>query len=348
MTWLSQAVRDRLTDQAETADRSAAWPEAAWSALKEAQALRWSIPKEFGGMALSPVELLIGIEEIASSCLTTAFALSQREAAVRQLLKGPPLLRHRYLPSLASGDSFMTVGLSQLTTSRQHRAPALLATPLPAGRYLLDGEIPWVTGADQAAAVVIGAMLPDRQQLLFVLPMQRPGVTVEPPLPLAALVGSRTSLVQCHAVEIEPDDILAGPTDSVLGHVGGGGLETSCLAIGLASAAIRFIQAEAQSRPDLQAAGHRLESAWQIVRARLHALAAGPPDSEGTLALRQDATLLALQATQASLMVAKGAGFVVPHPVQRWTRQAGFFLVWSCPRPVAAGVLAELTTCQPD
>lgn len=348
MTWLSQSIRDQLSEHAELADRSPTWPAAAWSALKQAGVLQWSIPREYGGLGLQPVELLIGMEEIANCCLTTAFALSQREAAVRQLLKGPHHLRSRYLPQLAAGDLFMTVGLSQLTTSRQHQAPALRATPLSSGGYQLDGEIPWVTGADQAAAIVVGATLPDRRQLLVVLRTSSPGVMIEAPLTLAALVGSRTSLVKCDGVEISPDEILAGPADSVLGHVGGGGLETSCLAIGLASAAIRFIQDEARSRADLQDAALRLDAAWHLARTRLHTLATAAPDPDGTLALRQAATLLALRSTQASLMVAKGVGFVVPHPVQRWIRQAGFFLVWSCPRPVAAGVLAELAACQAD
>jgi len=43
-----------------------------------------------------------------------------------------------------------------------------------------------------------------------------------------------------------------------------------------------------------------------------------------------------------ALTVAKGTGFVAPHPVQRWVRQALFFLVWSCPRSVAEGLLLQL------
>ena len=53
-------------------------------------------------------------------------------------------------------------------------------------------------------------------------------------------------------------------------------------------------------------------------------------------------TRLALQATQVALTVAKGAGFVAPHPAQRWARQALFFLVWSCPRPAAEGIIEHL------
>jgi hypothetical protein len=66
---------------------------------------------------------------------------------------------------------------------------------------------------------------------------------------------------------------------------------------------------------------------------------ASPAD---VIALRVECTLLALCATQTALVAAKGTGFVAPHPAQRWARQALFFLVWSCPRPAAEGILARL------
>src|SRR5687767_3362039 len=135
-------LRDQLAIDAEEADRLLDWPETSWQLLRERGALGWSIPSEYGGAGLAPVDVLRGMEEIAAGCLTTAFALSQREAAIRHLLKGPAHLKERYLHGLAAGEIFATVGLSQLTTSRQHQGPALRALQLPSGGYRLDGEIP--------------------------------------------------------------------------------------------------------------------------------------------------------------------------------------------------------------
>jgi butyryl-CoA dehydrogenase len=342
MSLLTPFQQEQLTSAAEAADQLPDWPAASWEILRESGATRWSIPVEFGGLGLGPVDLLRGLEQLAGCCLTTTFALSQREAAIRHLLRGPAHLQQRYLPGVAAGDCFLTVGLSQLTTSRQHHSPSLRATAFPGGQYRLDGEIPWVTGADQAAGVVVGATLDDFQQVLLLVPAESLAGMIEPPLPLAALVGSRTSLIRCRDVVVESECLLAGPSESVLGKVGGGGLDTSCLAIGLAAAAIAFMQREAIARPDLLSATDRFQATLQKVRDRLHELAVSPTGSEQTLALRLECTMLALKATQAALMVAKGAGFVVPHAAQRWARQAMFFLVWSCPRPVAADVLAEL------
>jgi alkylation response protein AidB-like acyl-CoA dehydrogenase len=341
---LDPGLLSRLSANAEAADSAPQWPGASWLLLRDAGVLGWSIPREFGGAGRGPVELFEGYETLAAACLTTTFALSQREAAIRRLLPGPGPLKARWLPALARGDAFLTVGLSQLTTSRQHGAPALRATRLGPDAFRLDGEIPWVTGADQAQAVIIGAVVEDGSQVLFALPTDRPGVAIEPPLPLASLVGSRTSLIRCSGVELGGDCLLAGPAAHVLGAVGGGGLETSCLALGLAGAAIDYLRGEGLIRPHWKTVAERFEAARVAARRRLHELAAVTPGPEQALALRVDCTRLALRATQMALLAAKGVGFVTPHPAQRWARQALFFLVWSCPRPVSEGVLSDLLT----
>src|ERR1700722_173487 len=113
-----------LATNAASADGDAAWPAASWQALTAAGVPAWSVPRAFGGRELGPVDLLRGYETLASACLTTAFILSQREAAVRRIVGlGRPNQQQRLLPKLATGSYLMTVGLSQLTTSRQHVLP---------------------------------------------------------------------------------------------------------------------------------------------------------------------------------------------------------------------------------
>ncbi len=337
---------DQLASLAESADRQLDWPAASWRLFCEAGVPGWSIPREYGGTDLDPVAVAEGHEALASACLTTTFILSQCEAAIQRILSGDsPLLKQRVLPAVAQGRSFLTIGISHLTTSRQHLAPSLRAQPLgPADRptaYRLDGEAPWVSGADQASAIVIGATLPDRLQALFLLPTDRPGVSITPPLDLSALRGSRTSLVQCREVTLEADWLLVGPAQNALARAGGG-LDTSCLALGLAGAAIAFLEREAARRPELAGLADRFGQARTAARGRLHRLASCPGTVEEVHALRVEATRLVLRATQAALAAAKGAGFVSPHPTQRWARQALFFLVWSLPRPAAEPLLEDL------
>jgi hypothetical protein len=59
--------------------------------------------------------------------------------------------------------------------------------------------------------------------------------------------------------------------------------------------------------------------------------------------VRESANSLVLRITQAWLAASKGAGFVSGHPAELAVREAMFFLVWSCPRPVVEANLRELS-----
>jgi butyryl-CoA dehydrogenase len=334
-----------LAAHAAAADVEQSWPTASWQELCRAGVPGWCIPQEDGGQGLHGVELLEKYESLAAACLTTCFILSQRDAACRRICDSAnEVLRRELLPPLASGERFATVGLSQLTTSRQHVQPTLLARTV-GDAFHLDGTIPWITGAAQADHFIIGAVLDDGRQVLAALPRDTVGVRVGPPLDLMALQGSLTAEVQCREVVLERRWLLAGPAERVLtiGRGGAGGLETSCLALGLTRAATTYLEQESRARPELRTIVERLEQARQSLRDEMHDLARGSPAPDRATALRGRVNALVLQATQAALTASKGSGFVRPHPAQRWARQALFFLVWSCPRPAAEATLAHLT-----
>ena len=58
--------------------------------------------------------------------------------------------------------------------------------------------------------------------------------------------------------------------------------------------------------------------------------------------VRAQANALVLRATQAYLTARRGSGFLRSEPAQRWARQALFFLVWSCPTPIAQAAIRDL------
>src|SRR5436189_3415628 len=117
-----------LTRQARAADEQPRWPERSWQLLQQLGALRWAIPAAYGGDGLGGGDLLERYETLAGACLTSCFILSQRDAACRRLVDGgKEHLRRELFPKLASGEQFATVGLAQLTTSRQYGKPAVTA-----------------------------------------------------------------------------------------------------------------------------------------------------------------------------------------------------------------------------
>jgi hypothetical protein len=151
-------------------------------------------------------------------------------------------------------------------------------------------------------------------------------------------------------VHVPDDSLLAGPVENVMATgVGGrtGGYETSALAVGLSAAAIGYLQEEALKRSDLSNATEALAAEHAELKGDLLALARGEQVCTNE-SLRSRANSLVLRSTEAALTAAKGTGFVANHPVGRWCREALFFLVWSCPQPVASAHLCALAGIADD
>ena len=339
---------DRLAPMDSHADAAGAWTEPLWTALREAGAARWSIPTEFGGDGIDRVRLLGRYAALAEASLTAVFVLTQHDAAARHLAaaaRSGHAPAADYLKAVAAGERFPTVGISQLTTSRRMGPQAVRATASGDGSYRFDGVMPWVTAATRADRFVTGGVLDDGRKILIMLDRDRPGVTVPEPFALAALQASCTCEVRLDGVTIGPDAILVGPADEVLttpGAAGTGGLETSALALGQARAALVALAGEAARRDDLEESIGALDDTWLATARDLLATAGGAPDAPTSADVRARANAIVLRATQAYLTARKGTGFLRSEPAQRWARQALFFLVWSCPTPVAQSALRDL------
>ena len=332
-----EAVGSRLAELAERTAVEGPWRSGAFAVLARHGVLAGFVPADTGGTAAGEPALLETITAIAEHCLTTALALTQWASAVRVIAGGPGGLRATLLPPLARGDTRTTVGISQLTTSRQHvGGPVLTATPQADGSWRLDGLCPWVTGADSSDTIVTGAATAVGGQLFFVVPTNAAGLEIEPPLEMLALSGSRTSVVRFRGVRplaaIEPP--AGGPRT--------GGLATTAVALGATRAAVAVLNREAERRPLLVPIAAGLGAEAAAVARQLAPAAASGIDATARDRLRTDANGLVVRAAQAALTATKGAGFVRGHPVERLVRESLFFLVWSCPQAVASATLCEL------
>lgn len=320
------------------------WPGESLKICGQAGVYRWFLPQSEGGFGWSEHDRTLGYLRLAEVDLTTTFVITQYMGAIRRIAgSGNEGVIDTWLKRLVAGDVFGTVGISHLTTSRQHLArPALLATETATG-YRLEGQAPWVTGAPHADVLVVGATIEDGRQILAAVPTADAGINAGAGYRLVALSASCTDRVDFDGVEIEHSQILDGPIENVLqSGVGArpGGLQTSTLALGLARAAVHYLVEEASRREDLLPAANELLRELDEAQATLLLAADGEANCD-TADIRASANRLVLRATQAALTAAKGAGFVDGHPVGRWCREALFFLVWSCPQGVAQAHLCE-------
>ena len=340
------ALCEQLAQMAPELERPAAWPGEQLRLCAEAGVYEWFLPKSMGGQGWAPPDIAAGYFQLSAACLTTTFVITQLMGANRRLAGGDNFaLRDLVVPKLVSGAQYATVGISHLTTSRRHLARPALCFQEDAEVIVLNGFSPWVTGAAHCDYVLAGAASADgEREVLALVPLKQSGVSVDQPSELVALSASQTGAVRFEQVRIEPHWIVAGPMANVMQSgvgAGTGGIQTSTLAVGLTTAAVRFLRNEATRRPELGLATEKLAEELVDVRQHLVDISA----ERGTIdvgELRTRANSLVLRATQAALVAAKGTGYVIGHPAGRWCREALFFLVWSCPQSVLEANLCEL------
>jgi alkylation response protein AidB-like acyl-CoA dehydrogenase len=334
-----------LVALASTLELPGAWPAEQLRRCGEAGVFEWFVPRKFGGQGWSEAAVVRGYLKLSAACLTTAFVIMQRSGAMSRIAASENAwAQQALLPDLLSGKSFATVGISHLTTSRQHLSQPVMRVTEKGDGFVLDGYSPWVTGGEHAEHVVIGGSYASPSQILVALPTKLPGVRIPRAPDLVALTASRTGSVFCDQVFVERKWLLAGPVPEVMKQGAGaktGGLQTSTLAIGLATAAVEFLEGETGKRKDLAIPMAALRAELTSLTTDLLSLADGQEACTAS-DLRARANSIVLRATQASLAAAKGAGFVAGHPAGRWCREALFFLVWSCPQGVLNTNLCEL------
>jgi alkylation response protein AidB-like acyl-CoA dehydrogenase len=338
-----QPLLEKLSARATELDRTGNWPADDLADLAAAGAMRWAIDRQFGGIGLAPLELHLHYEAISSASLSTALVLTQRDSAALLVQNSPDWApRHEFLAALCGNEFFTTIGIAQLTTSRQGGKPALSARRREDG-WRIDGVIPWSTGPAFARCVIAGAACEDGRQILFSLPMDRTGVTIEPPMKLVALSSSWTTSVQCRDVHVSDAELMRGPAAKVVGGPSKGlPLSQSFLALGLCRAAIDAIGRHKSPRG--QSTHDVFAEQFQDIRRRV--IEACQPSNEPSApiiaALRGQCHDLAVRVTHAAVALYKGSALLLDNPIQRFARESMFLLVWSCPDPVVDCTVAEL------
>jgi alkylation response protein AidB-like acyl-CoA dehydrogenase len=350
------SLLQQLRDSSAELQHAEAWPDSQLHAMSEAGVLGWLVPEEYGGTDISQSDLVQGYMDLASACLPSTFVLTQRNAAIQRIVRSQSeSLKKELLPNLVTDESFTTVGISHLTTSRQHwKQPTVQVEQLDSG-FIFNGDIPWVTGADRADYIVSGGTLENGKQLLMVIDTASTGVSIDPPVELMALNATRTASIRLNQVFVPDTDLLFQPVEEVMKQTGAGAgsYTTSALALGHAQGALREFREEAKKRPDLESVADSFDRAIEAAVADLKLAVLGESriDSEvsSVEVMRQRCNSLAMRSTQAYLAASKGAGFVATHRAAQLVQEALFFLVWSCPAAVVMGNMLELAgSCETE
>jgi alkylation response protein AidB-like acyl-CoA dehydrogenase len=337
-----ETLTARLKARAHAFELDGQWPRASLDAYSEMSAWRWSVPPEYGGQGLATHERLATYLALARGDMSVALYVTQHEGAVDLVVScDNEALKQTWLPRFASGLALTTIGYSQLTTSRQGGAPAMRARAVDDG-YVLDGVMPWVTGAPYVDNVACGAVLEDGRQILVLLDMATPGVRVVPAEPLAALNSTHTCEVFCEEVAVANTLLIAGPEQNVLSHRSALRLLlVSATGAGLALAIMDELYA--MGGHDYDEVRKSMDDAMRMTRAELELLAErGEVNQEPIDALRIEVNCILLRLAGILMVVAKGSGYRRRAIAQRLAAEANFFAVWSASGRVRAATAKRL------
>lgn len=348
-----ESLKSRLMEL-ETQSDGVSWPTAAVKLLGEAGCWRNVVAVEFGGSAATPQQQLETYQAVAWGSLSLALILTQNDAACELLgdcdNRG---LAQRLLPRCARGELLLTVGISQLTTSRRSVGPAMKAEvdgDREAGSargYRLSGFMPWVTSAPHADYVVTGAVLPDGMQILAAVPTDSEGLAVSEPMRLMALESSSTCEVRCRDVRVEVGQLMRGPAERVLAiRAPVKPLSVSAVGLGAAERLLHEVRALANTVDRVPALlDEKIAPRFESIRRRVYDAADMLSDASKEIPamdIRVAVNDLVVRLASTLMTLAKGSGYLLSNQTQRLVREASFFLVWSAPPHVQAGTLEHV------
>jgi alkylation response protein AidB-like acyl-CoA dehydrogenase len=176
-----------------------------------------SIPREYGGAGATAVERFVVVEELlAAGAPILAHWVAERQTAPTLLAFGTEDQRRWFLPRIASGECWFSLGMSEPDAGSDLAAVRTTATPADGG-WVLGGTKIWTSAAHlNHFFVVLCRTSPaeDRHHGLsqLIVDLHAPGVKISP---IPFLDGSH------HFNEVVFDDVFV-PDERVLGEIGSG------------------------------------------------------------------------------------------------------------------------------
>jgi alkylation response protein AidB-like acyl-CoA dehydrogenase len=176
-----------------------------------------AIPREYGGAGASTVERFVVVEELlAAGAPIAAHWIAERQTAPALMRFGTEAQRRWFLPRIAAGECFFSLGMSEPDAGSDLASVRTTATRVESG-WRVDGTKVWTTNAHLNHFFVVlcrTSAAQDRHAGLsqLIVDLTSPGVSVSP-IPL--LDG------ELHVNEVVLDGVHV-PDERVLGEVGQG------------------------------------------------------------------------------------------------------------------------------
>lgn len=337
-------LRDYVAPNAHAIDTSIEAMGIAFDEMKHQGLMALKRPIEYGGPAISEADFRTYQEEVARASGSFAFLQTQHQSAVNMIAKQASAeIRAEYLP-LMHGPNTVGIGFSQL---RRTGEPICKAVETDGG-FLLNGEVPWITGFGFFDEYLIGSVLPDGRAVFGFMPFRNAeGQTMSEPMRLAAMETCQTVtaklvnyLLPHSKVAFINDKDWMRKNDAfnivVQGH----------FAVGCALAGADIVQ-DVANKKDFDFLHETATKLFKEIEECRAALVAHQKDfAEDTAPLRLEkrawAIDLMMRCAHAGVVASSGAANYHTHPAQRVLREAIVFSVSAQTGPIMEATLRRL------
>lgn len=350
-----QFLQDEVRPKAQEIDLSVDALKVALDGLCDLDLMALKRPVEYGGPALPEESFRIFQEEMARASGALAFLQTQHQSAVGMIGKSENIdLKDRYLPKMGNGEKLVGIGFSQL---RRPGEPLLKAERLESG-YLLNGQVPWITGWSLYPEFLVGAALPDGQAVFGVVPLVATDtdegiLRISEPMKLAAMESAMTVSAEFTNWFV-PDENIAfvRPSEWIRNNDKINIALQGHFALGCAQAGLDILKAAGDARgfQFLKDSFDRLHQELEECKVET-SQAQEALESEGMvteevtewrLRVRAWAIDLAVRCAHAGVTASSGAANSLKHPAQRVYREALVYTVSAQTTPIMEATLKRI------
>lgn len=179
-----------------------------WRALAKQGFIGINFPEEFGGGGAGMTELAIVCEETAAhGCPLLLMLVSSAISGELLTRYGSPDQQREWLPRMASGETKVVFAITEPNAGSNTRNIATTATR-DGGDYLITGTKCYISGVDEAGALIVVARTAPKRLSLFVVPTDAPGL-VKHRLPVGINLPEKQYTLHFDDVRL-PADALVG------------------------------------------------------------------------------------------------------------------------------------------
>ena len=147
-----------------------------WQDLARHGFIGINFPDEYGGGGAGMAELAIVCEETAAhGCPLLLLLVSSAISGELLARYGTSEQRREWLPRMASGDTKVVFALTEPDAGSNTRRTSTTATR-DGGDYLLNGTKYYISGVDEAGALIVVAKSASEKLSLFLVPTDAPGL----------------------------------------------------------------------------------------------------------------------------------------------------------------------------